>query len=279
MKLYSINSGYFKLDGGAMFGVVPKSIWNRLNPADENNMCSWAMRLLLVDTGERKILIDNGIGDKQDKKFLGHFHLHGDDSIAKNLQKYGYQLSDITDNFLTHLHFDHCGGGIIQKENGSYASAFGENTRFLMSKGQWETAHNPNARENASFMKENIAPMETEGELVLLPDEGSVCEGFTYKSCNGHTDSQLIPHIKYKGHTVVFTADLLPSPHHIKLPYIMAYDIRPLDSMKEKEAFLEEAVDQKYVLFFEHDPKIECATLKRSGKRIVVDETFELKDL
>jgi len=286
MNLYSINTGFFKLDGGAMFGVVPKSMWNKINPADENNLCSWALRCLLIEDGNRLILIDNGNGDKQDAKFFSHYHLHGDDTLDKSLAKYGFGRKDITDVFLTHLHFDHCGGSIV-RDGDKLIPAF-ENAKFWSNEKHWNWAVYPNDREKASFLKENILPIQESGQLNFITSaEGtkeklgttSFAKDIDIRFVSGHTESMMLPQINYKGHTVVFMADLLPSQGHIPMPYVMAYDMYPLTTLIEKKAFLEEAVDNNYVLFFEHDPVYECCTLKRTEKGIRPDKFFKLEEL
>ena len=311
MNLYTINTGYFKLDGGAMFGVVPKSIWNKLNPADENNMCSWALRCLLIEDEGKLILIDNGMGDKQDARFFGHYYLHGDDTLDKSLAQHGFTKDDITDVFLTHLHFDHCGGSIV-KEGERLVPAF-KNATYWSNERHWAWATKPNDREKASFLKENILPIQESGQLKFLNviRESSVVsigagEGasltsddspltihdsrltthhspltthFSFFTVNGHTDAMMLPKINYNGKTIVFMADLLPSAAHIPLPYVMAYDMFPLTTLHEKKLFLAEAQQNDYVLFFEHDHLIECCNLQMTEKGIRVNETFKLSDL
>ncbi len=279
MKLYSIPSGYFKLDGGAMFGVVPKSLWQRVNPPDEKNLCTWAMRLLLVEEGDRLVLIDTGIGDKQSERFFSHYEPHGDDSIDKSLARHGFAREDITDVFLTHLHFDHVGGAIV-RQGDQLVPAF-PNARYWSHEDHWHWALHPNAREKASFLKENIEPIAESGQLQLIR-EGDVPElfpGFGIRLSYGHTEAQMIPHIRYKGHTVVFCADSLPSAGHIPLPWVMAYDIRPLVTMDEKKEFLTEAAREGYVLFLEHDKDHECCTVKMTEKGPRLDRTFPLDSL
>ncbi len=286
MKLYSIDTGYFKLDGGAMFGVVPKVMWNKLNPADENNLCSWAMRCLLIEDGNRLILIDNGIGDKQDEKFLGHYHLHGDDTLDTSLAKHGFSKDDITDVFLTHLHFDHCGGS-IKREGDKLVPAF-KNATFWSNEAHWEWATKPNDREKASFLKENILPIEESGQLkFIVPGEtrfhqlsSSVFnENISVRFVNGHTESMMLPQINYNGKTIVYMADLLPAAAHIPIPYVMAYDMFPLTTLNEKKSFLTEAVENNYILFFEHDPKIECCSLQQTEKGVRMKEGFRLDEI
>jgi glyoxylase-like metal-dependent hydrolase (beta-lactamase superfamily II) len=273
MKLHVINTGFFKLDGGAMFGVVPKTIWNKANPADENNLCTWAMRCLLIEIGNRLILIDNGIGAKQDARFFSHYYLHGDDSLIKSINKAGFSVDDVTDMFLTHLHFDHCGGG-IRYEGDKLVTTF-KNAVYWSNADHWQWATQPNPREKASFLKENIMPMQESGQLKFIEDhEGDVPFEIFYAS--GHTDRMMIPKIPYKGRTICFTADLLPSVGHIPLPYVMGYDTRPLLTLEEKESFLNEAADNEYVLFFEHDSVNECCTVKRTEKGVRLDATFPL---
>jgi len=279
MKLHTIDTGFFKLDGGAMFGVVPKTIWQKLVPPDENNLCTWAMRCLLIEDGNRLILIDNGIGDKQDAKFMGHYHLHGDDSLDKSLDKLGFARKDITDVFLTHLHFDHCGGSII-REGEKLKPAF-ENATYWSNDKHWEWAIHPNDREKASFLKENILPIQESGQLKFVATEDGVdfSENMKVRFAYGHTDAMMLPQIEYKGRTIVYMADLLPSTAHIPLPYVMAYDMFPLQTLKEKKAFLEEAVANDYVLYFEHDAQNECCTLQQTEKGIRVGETCKLSEL
>jgi glyoxylase-like metal-dependent hydrolase (beta-lactamase superfamily II) len=286
MNVYTVNTGHFKLDGGAMFGVVPKSIWNKINPADENNLCSWALRCLLIEADGRLMLIDNGNGDKQDAKFFSHYHLHGDDSLDKSLAKHGFNRNDITDVLLTHLHFDHCGGSIVR--NGQLLVPAFKNAKFWSNKEHWNWAVHPNDREKASFLKENILPIEESGQLNFIDTAkgtenklGSTpfSKDIDIRFVHGHTEAMMLPQLKYKGHTIVFMADLLPSAGHIPMPYVMAYDMFPLTTLHEKKAFLEEAVDNNYVLFFEHDPSIECCTLKRTEKGIRPDKFFKLAEL
>lgn len=293
MNLYSINTGYFKLDGGAMFGVVPKSIWNKINPADENNLCSWALRCLLIEDGNRLILVDNGNGDKQDAKFFSHYYLHGDDTLDKSLAKHGFNRNDITDVFLTHLHFDHCGGSIV-KERDKLVPAF-KNAIFWSNEFHWRTATEPNQREKASFLKENILPIKESGQLKMvggwqladdrltigsqLPTANFELPEIKIRIVNGHTEAMMLPQIVYKDKTVVFVADLLPSQGHLPIPYVMAYDMFPLTTMNEKEAFLKEAIKNDYILFFEHDPVHECCNLQQTGKGIRPKDFFKLSEI
>ena len=296
MKLYSINAGYFKLDGGAMFGVVPKSIWNRLIQADENNMCSWALRCLLIEDHGKLILIDNGMGDKQDPKFFGHYYLHGDDTLEKSLAQHGFTKDDITDVFLTHLHFDHCGGSII-REGETLVPAF-KNATFWSNTKHWEWATKPNDREKASFLKENILPIQASGQLKFLDlniEPAAISEvsgtisvptystpissNLSFFTVNGHTDAMMLPKINYNGKTVVFMADLLPSVAHLPLPYVMGYDMFPLTTINEKKAFYTEALENNYTLFFEHDAVNECCNLQMTEKGIRQKDTFKISEL
>ena len=280
MKLYTINTGYFKLDGGAMFGVVPKSIWNKLNTADENNLCNWALRCMLIEEGNKLILIDNGNGNKQDAKFWSHYYLNGDDTLDKSLAKYGFTADDITDVILTHLHFDHCGGS-IKIENGKLIPAF-KNATYWSNEKHWHWAVYPNEREKASFLKENILPVQESGQLKFQDTntaQSSILPQISFLYVNGHTEAMMVPHINYNGRTVVFMADLLPSAAHIPLPYVMGYDMFPLTTMNEKKSFLKEAVEKNYVLFFEHDPKIECCTLHQTERGIRMKESFTLDEI
>ena len=280
MKLFTVNAGYFKLDGGAMFGVVPKSIWSKLIPADENNMCSWALRCLLIVADDKVILVDNGMGDKQEEKFFRHYYMHGDDTLDSSLAKVGYSKDDITDVILSHLHFDHCGGS-IKREGDALIPAF-KNANFWSNERHWKWATKPNDREKASFLKENILPIKESGRLHFaeVKDGASIIHSaITLKYAYGHTDAMMLPKIKYKGRTVVFMADLLPSTAHVPLPYIMGYDMFPLTTLLEKKTFLQEAVEKDYVLFFEHDAKHECCTVQMTEKGVRVKETFKLEDL
>jgi len=279
MKLYTIDTGLFKLDGGAMFGVVPKSIWNKLNPADENNLCTWALRCLLIEDGNRLILIDNGLGNKQDAKFFSHYQPHGDATLDKSLAAHGFHRDDITDIFLTHLHFDHCGGSII-RQGDALVPAF-KNAVYWSNEDHWKWATQPNDREKASFLKENILPIQESGQLKFVDHlEGvAFADNISIRFANGHTDAMMLPQITYKNKTIIYMADLLPSIGHIPIPYIMAYDMFPLKTLQEKKSFLQEATEQQYVLFFEHDPVNECCVLQQTEKGIRAAEIFALHDL
>ena len=275
MKIHVINTGNFKLDGGAMFGVVPKTIWSKTNPADENNMCSWAMRCLLIETEDKKILIDTGIGDKQSEKFFRYFYLHGKDNLIQSLENINIYPNDITHVFFTHLYFDHCGGAIINNNN-SLEILF-KNAIHLTNTIHWETANNPNNREKASFLKENFSLLKDHNKLRFI-NEGVFCENIEVRFFHGHTIGQMIPLITFKSKKIVFMADLLPSIGHIPLPYIMGYDTQPLITLKEKKIFLEEAAMCNYILFLEHDYNYECCSVKKTEKGIQLDKVGKLKD-
>lgn len=279
MKIFSINTGYFKLDGGAMHGVVPKSMWQKVNPADENNMCTWAMRSLLIDNGTSRILIDCGIGNKQDSKFLSHYYLHGEDTLEKSLKKHGYTPADITDLFLTHLHFDHCGGA-IKRDGEKLVPAF-ENATYWSDKLHWKSAIAPNEREAASFLSENILPIKESKKLSFVDtfDGGEWKDGIHVRYMQGHTESMMMPLIPYNGRTIVYCADLIPSAAHISLPWVMSYDMQPLATLKEKKEILQLAADNNWVLFFEHDPKVECCTVEHTEKGIRLKKSFKLSEI
>ena len=287
MQLYSLNTGNFKLDGGAMFGVVPKSLWNKLNPADENNLCTWALRCLLIVDGDRKILVDTGMGNKQDDKFFSHYYPSNTVPLKDALQKINLNVNDITDVLLTHLHFDHVGGAVAYKDN-QLTTVF-PNATYWVSEPQWKLAQDPNKREKASFLKENIEPLQKSGQLKLItipPYQGSqklqeihFSDHIICLVVSGHTECMLLPKIQYKEHTIVYMADLLPSLGHIPIPYVMGYDMQPLVTLNEKEAFLQEALQKNYTLFFEHDPMNECCNLQQTEKGIRANETFLLSSL
>ena len=283
MKIYPLNTGNFKLDGGAMFGVVPKSIWQKTNPADENNMCDWSMRCMLIEDGDRLMLIDAGIGDKQSEKFFSHYYLHGDDSLHGNLKKLGFSADDITDVFLTHLHFDHCGGAIQRTKDGQFFEPVFKNAHFWSNDRHWKWATEPNAREKASFLSENILPIQESGQLKMIDRKGDLTKevfpGMDVLFVDGHTDSMMIPQVKYQGRTIVFMADLLPSVGHIPLAYVMGYDTRPLLTLDEKDKFLRKAVEEEFVLFLEHDSVNECCTLQMTDKGVRLKETFRFNEL
>ena len=281
-KIYSIESGNFKLDGGAMFGVVPKSIWERTNPADDKNLIEMSARLLLIESANKLILIDTGLGDKQTEKFFNYYYLSGDHNIDISLKKQGFTKKDITDVFLTHLHFDHCGGAIEESDAGSLIPTF-ENATYWISKDHLYWAKNANDREKASFLKENIEPIEKSGKLNLI--ESPKNNRFFNSTLNfeiifvdGHTDKQMLPLIKYKNKKILFVADLIPTVGHLPIPYLMGYDIRPLVSLNEKKTILRECYDKDYLLFFEHDPYNELVSLKNTDKGIRLDKSFKIKD-
>jgi glyoxylase-like metal-dependent hydrolase (beta-lactamase superfamily II) len=279
MKLYSVNAGHFKLDGGAMFGVVPKSIWNKLNPADENNMCSWALRCLLVQDGKRLILVDTGMGDKQDAKFFGYYYLHGEDSLERSLKKHGFSFDDVTDVVLTHLHFDHCGGAIRYNSDRTKLQTAFKNATYYCNEKHWQWAVHPNIREKASFLKENIMPIQESGQLKFIDKNTELIPGFKFVEVNGHTEAMMLPVITSGGKTIAYMADLIPSVGHLPIPYVMGYDMRPLETLKEKDALLTEAVNNNWHLFFEHDPKVECISLERTEKGVRRKEEMRLADI
>ena len=283
MTIYPLNTGNFKLDGGAMFGIVPKSLWSRTNPADSNNMCDWTMRSLLIEDGDRLILIDTGIGDKQSEKFFSYYFLSDQNSLKPNLNQLGFGIDDITDVFLTHLHFDHCGGAIQwNKDRTGFEPVF-KNATYWSTENHWKWATEPNPREKASLLKENILPIEESGQLQFINRNGdytsNVFNNFDVLFVDGHTESMMIPHIHYKGKTIAFMADLLPSTGHIPLPYVMGYDTRPLLTLTEKEKFLKTAANNDLVLFLEHDIINECATVTNTDRGVRLSETHKFSDL
>ena len=320
MQLYTINTGFFKLDGGAMFGVVPKTLWSKAQPADENNLCSWAMRCLLIEDGGKLILVDNGIGDKQDARFFSHYYLHGDDTLDSSLAALGFRRDDITDVLLTHLHFDHCGGSIVRSSDGKLLPAF-RNATYWSHSRHWQWAVEPNDREKASFLRENILPIQESGQLRFVdaasgiattsttgthqpaaghPSAGAshasataapagaapvtlsgdaILPGLSLRLAEGHTAAMMLPQLQYKGRTIVFVADLLPSIAHFPTAWVMAYDMFPLTSLIEKRAFLEEAAARDYVLFFEHDPVNECCVAQVTEKGVRPGKGFRLEEI
>lgn len=284
MKLYPIEAGNFKLDGGAMFGVVPKTIWNKTNPADDNNLIDIAARCLLIEDGKRLILIDTGMGDKQSEKFFGYYSLWGSHSIDKSLAKYGFHRDDITDVFMTHLHFDHCGGSVQWNSTKTgYEVAF-KNAKFWTNDNHWEWAIKPNAREKASFLTENILPMQESGQLNFIkrPEGDFLSEselGFGIFFADGHTEKMMIPQIKYNGKTICFMADLLPTAGHIPLPYVMGYDTRPLLTLPEKAKFLTEAANNNYYLVLEHDAHNEIITVENTEKGVRLKDIFSCNEI
>ncbi len=279
MRIYPIETGFFKLDGGAMFGVVPKSIWQKTYPADSNNLISMSMRCMLIEQGNKLILIDTGVGQKQSDKFFSYYYLFGDISLDISLAKYGFHRDDITDVFLTHLHFDHCGGSIQWNKNKTgYEPAF-KNAHFWSNLEHWNWAVNPNPREKASFLKENILPIQESGQLEFISEGFNQQLEFDILKMDGHTEKQMLPKINYKGETIVFMADLLPTTAHIPLPYIMGYDVRPLQTLLEKEAFLKQAADYEYYLFLEHDAHTELCTVKHTEKGVRLKKTHKFTDI
>ncbi len=284
MTLYPIMAGNFKLDGGAMFGVVPKTLWNKTNPADANNLIDIAARCLLIEDGNRLILIDTGMGNKQSEKFFGYYSLWGDDTIDKSLQKHGFDRDQITDVFMTHLHFDHCGGSVQwNNDKTGYEPAF-KNARFWSNADHWEWATKPNAREKASFLPENILPMQQSGQLEFIarPDSDTILQselGFGIFFADGHTEKMMIPKIRYQDKTICFMADLLPTAGHLPLPYVMGYDTRPLLTLPEKAKFLTEAADNGYYLFLEHDAHNEIITVENTEKGVRLREVFSTRDI
>ena len=279
MKIYPIQTGNFKLDGGAMFGVVPKSIWQKTNPADSNNMIEMGMRSLLIEDGNKLILIDTGMGNKQSDKFFGYYYQFGDFSLDTSLASYGFHRDDITDVFLTHLHFDHCGGSIQWNKNQTgYEPAF-KNAKFWSNQEHWNWATNPNPREKASFLDENILPIQESGQLNFISENSFQQVGFDVLKMDGHTEKQMLPKVFYQGKTIIFMADLLPTTGHIPVPYVMGYDTRPLLTIKEKEAFLSEAADNEYFLFLEHDAYSEICTVQHTNKGVRLKETHKFKDI
>ena len=276
MNVFTVETGNFKLDGGAMFGVVPRVIWEKTNPADSNNYCNWAMRCMLIEDGNRLILVDTGIGDKQDEKFFSHFHLNGNATLEKSLHSLGFHCNDITDVLITHLHFDHVGGA-VRKEGEKFALTF-PNAKYWSNQKHWEWAIQPNDREKASFLTENILPIQELGHLNFIKEGNELGKNIELLMVDGHTEQQMIPIVNYKGRKVAFCADLIPSVGHLKLPYIPSYDVRPLVTMQEKASFLEKALKDNYVLFFEHDAYNECCTVKKTDKGVRVDKYGKMEE-
>ena len=275
-NLYSIETGNFKLDGGAMFGVVPKAIWKKTNPADDLNMIDMAARSLLIETTSSLILIDTGLGDKQDEKFFSHYHRWGEYSIDDSIKKAGFRSGDVTDVFFTHLHFDHCGGAIIRKGN-RLIPRF-ENANFWVNKGHWEWANSPNSREKASFLPDNILPLKESGKLNFI-DANEKPLGFDILTVNGHTEKMMLPVLEFKSRTIVFVSDLIPTSGHVRVPFIMGYDTRPLQTLREKESFLEKAAKDKFLLFLQHDVKNEIIDIKKENNKFKLNKTFKLEDI
>jgi glyoxylase-like metal-dependent hydrolase (beta-lactamase superfamily II) len=282
MKIHSLDTGLFKLDGGAMFGVVPRAMWQKLSPPDANNMCTWAMRCLLIEDDNRLVLIDNGIGEKQDEKFRGHFYLHGDDTLEKSLRRLGFTSADVTDVFLTHLHFDHCGGSVVRRPDGVLQTAFAHAT-YWSNEAHWSWATQPNAREKASFLRENILPIQESGQLKFIDPSAGVPDALPQFRellfADGHTEKMMVPVMHYKGRTLAYMADLLPSVAHLPLPYVMSYDVRPLVTLSEKEAVLHRAAAENWVLLLEHDPLHEACTVQLTDKGVRLADTLRISDL
>lgn len=281
MQLYTIETGFFKLDGGAMFGVVPKTIWQKLNPPDANNLCTWAMRCLLVQANNHLLLVDCGLGNKQSEQFFSHYQPFGEANLTKSLAAHGFHPDDITDVLLTHLHFDHCGGAVQRLPDGKLAPTF-KNAVYWSNEQHWQLANQPNPREKASFLPENFLPLQASGQLQFAAEGVFLHPHIELIFSNGHTQALMMPHVKYKNYTIAYISDLMPSSHHARLPYVMAYDTQPLVTMAEKQALYQRAAaHQNYVLFFEHDPQIACATLQPSekGGGMVINQTFALEEL
>lgn len=279
MNLYTIDTGFFKLDGGAMFGVVPKSIWQKTNPADEHNLCTWALRCLLIEDEGRLILVDTGTGNKQSEKFFSYYFLHGDATMDSSLAKYGFHRDDVTDVFLTHLHFDHVGGAVAR--NGEALEPAFKNAIYWSNNQHWDWAIHPNEREKASFLKENIMPIQESGQLKMVEVKDGVqfTDNISLRFVSGHTDAMMLPLINYKGQKVLYMADLLPSVGHLPVPYVMSYDVSPLTTMEERKKYWAEALENDYILYLEHDPLNECCTLQQTEKGIRVKETFRLDEI
>lgn len=279
MKIHSIDAGLFKLDGGAMFGVVPKTMWSKLNPPDANNLCTWSMRCLLIERDDRLILIDTGMGMKQDEKFRSHFQPHGDGDLVKSIEAKGYSIDQVTDVILTHLHFDHCGGAVTKSADGKLSTQF-PNARYWSNEEHFNWALTPNDREKASFLKENILPIQESGQLHFIQPDSFLNYGIKFDFVHGHTEKMTIPYINYNGQTIVFAADLMPSSFHIPMPYVMAYDIRPLETLKEREILYQKVLEKKAMIFFEHDPLHELGNLKiNESGRIVLDQLVKISEL
>lgn len=279
MNLYSIDAGHFKLDGGAMFGVVPKSLWNRQISADENNLIRLTMRCLLVEDGKNLILIDTGMGDKQEARWQGYYYRHGDGDLIKSIEKAGFSANEITDVVCSHLHFDHCGGAVQwNTARDAFVLTF-PNARYWSNSLHWDAATKPNAREKASFLKENILPIQESGQLMFYDQVEKPFLNLDMRLANGHTEQMMMPEISYNGKKIIFMADLIPTHAHVPIPWVMGYDVRPLESMTEKEKFLKEAADNQYILFFDHDPIYDCCTVEMTEKGIRVAQVGKLADL
>jgi glyoxylase-like metal-dependent hydrolase (beta-lactamase superfamily II) len=281
MQVYSVDTGMFKLDGGAMFGVVPKVIWNKLNPSDEKNLCTWAMRCMLVVEGDRKILIDTGMGKKQSEKFFSHYYPHGDGELVQSLHRLGFSIDEITDVILTHLHFDHCGGAVSFIDE-KLVPTF-PNATYWSNENHWNWAIHPNAREKASFLKENFVPIQEHGQLKFIEEitgqKTRFSDNIEILFVHGHTKSMMLPLVHFNGKKICYMADLIPSSLHIPLPYVMGYDMFPMTTLIEKENYLEEALKEEHILFFEHDPISECCTIEKTEKGYKRKDCFNLDTL
>lgn len=278
MKIHIIDTGFFKLDGGAMFGVVPKVLWDKHNPADAKNLCSWAMRCLLIEDGDKLILIDTGMGNKQDDKFFGHYDLHGDATLHSSIAEKGFSPADITDVFLTHLHFDHVGGAAQFSRDGSRLEPTFANATYWSNQAHWQWATNPNPREKASFLKENILPLQESGQLRFIDNGESPFKAISLINVDGHTEQMMLPVIQYKNQKIIYCADLFPSSYHVPIPWVMSYDMRPLQTMEEKQNVLQQAVNEQCILFFEHDPVYEAAMVEHTEKGIRIRKRGTLRD-
>ena len=278
MKIHIIDTGFFKLDGGAMFGVVPKTLWNKHNPADDKNLCSWAMRCLLIEDGKRLILIDTGLGDKQDEKFFGFYDLHGDATLLGSIREKGFSPEQITDVILTHLHFDHVGGAVKYNQDRTQLQTVFPNAKYWSTEKHWDWATNPNPREKASFVKENILPIKESGQLNFIYEGASPFDLISFIHVDGHTEQMILPVIQYGDQKIIYAADLLPSSFHVPLPWIMSYDVRPLLTMEEKELVLQAAASESHILLFEHDPLYEAAVVEHTDKGIRIRERGKLSD-
>lgn len=278
MKIHIIDTGFFKLDGGAMFGVVPKVLWNKHNPADDKNLCSWAMRCLLIEDGAKLILVDTGMGNKQDDKFFGYYDLHGNATLHSSIAEKGFSPADVTDVLLTHLHFDHVGGAVQFSRDGSRLEPTFANATYWSNEAHWQWATNPNPREKASFLKENILPLQESGQLQFIRNGQSPFENINLINVDGHTEQMMLPVIQYKNQKIIYCADLFPSSYHVPIPWIMSYDMRPLQTMEEKQSVLRQAVDEECILLFEHDPVYEAALVENTEKGIRIRERGMLGD-
>jgi glyoxylase-like metal-dependent hydrolase (beta-lactamase superfamily II) len=278
MKIHIIDTGFFKLDGGAMFGVVPKTLWSKHNPADEKNLCSWAMRCLLIEDGQKLILVDTGLGDKQDQKFFGFYDLHGDATLLGSIREKGFSPEQITDVILTHLHFDHVGGAVKYNRDRTQLQTVFPNAKYWSTEKHWDWATHPNPREKASFLSENILPIKESGQLNYIKEGPSPFDDISFIHVDGHTEQMILPVIQYGDQKIIYAADLFPSSFHIPLPWVMSYDVRPLLTMEEKERVLHSAANENHILIFEHDPLYEAAMVEHTDKGIRIRERGKLTD-